>query len=317
MQRLRIIIPLLSLGLVAVGVADDLKTWDRYRVIVDRAPFGPIYKEGAPGFEENTTNTPEPPVDEGPKLSDIIKLSAITVYGGMPAAGFTESTENKSFYLYQGKSAGDYTLVEVRAATKSIVLRKGDKEEEIFVGGTPSAAAPAAAPSKAMPRPSSPARPAAPGQSTSYRELHQQRNEERQREIQARIEEATQRREEERARRQAEKQAEEERRAKNVENIINGGEGDPTIELNRAELEKLGEAGFDVAEPLRVLAENEADRKAEEDRKREEALPPRLKHREGESTEDYIRRIREEREEAKRRRREGRAGGSPDAPPKP
>ena len=292
----------------------EFHDWNRYQCIVDRAPFGPIFSAGSPEFENNATNNVVvEPIPEGPKLSETVKVSAITVFGGVPAAGFTDLTDNKSYYLYEGRSAGDFTLVEVHSATRSILLRKGDQEEELPMGGgavesgtSPQAPAvkpttqTAAKPPRSIPGPG-------PG---GYKAAQQQRTEAQRQETQARIEAAIARREEERAKREQEKQAEKERREKNLQAIIAGQPGDSSIELTREELVRLGEAGFDVTEALQTLDANEADRKAEEASKREAELPPRLKHLEGESREEYIKRIRQER--AARAAAGGRRGPSPE-----
>ena len=252
----------LPLLLLAVAASAELKSWDRYQCIVDRAPFGPIYREDDPQFN----STPDPttvqePVDEGPKLSDIIKLSAITVYGGIPAAGFTDSTDNKSYYLYQGKSAGDFTLVEVYANTKSILLRKGTQEEMIsMTQNTPTEApVPGNAPTvSAVPSPR-------PGRTPGYMDRQRQRVEEERKkareEARLRAEEEERRKNEEEMDKRTAEEREKKLREYNME-LIRTGNGKPLpIELNREELVQLGEEGFDVAEAIQALDEREAQPK--------------------------------------------------------
>ena len=264
----------LTLLLLAVSVsAADLKTWSRYQGIIDRAPFGPIYNEDDPAFNAPQEVAPEVPVEEGPKLSDFIKVSAITVYGGTPAAGFTDTAEGKSYYLYQGKSAGDYTLLEVHATTKSILLRKGEQEEEVFVGGNPSEqpAAPSAADTgiRAVPQ---------TGRTPGYLDRQKQRAEElRQKareEARLKAEEEKKKREEELSKMTAEER-EKQLRDYNMKLIITGDGPPLPIELNREELTKLGEEGFDVAEALQALDERDtmtpANRREKVQRMREEA----------------------------------------------
>ena len=311
---------LTAMGAVVVAAplfGAEFHDWDRYQCIVDRAPFGPIFSAGSPEFENPATNNVVvDPIPDGPSLSETVKVSAITVFGGVPAAGFTDLTDNKSYYLYEGRSAGDFTLVAVHSATRSILLRKGDQEEELTMGG---GAVESGNPVEPSVKPSTqtaakPARPTAGPGAGGYKAAQQQRTEAQRLETQARIEAAIARREEERAKREEEKKAEKERREKNLQAIIAGQPGDPSIELTREEFVRLGEAGFDVAEALQTLDANEADRKREEAEKREAELPPRLKHREGESTEEYIKRIRREREEkrAARAAAGGRHGSSPE-----
>lgn len=260
--------------LVSAVFAADLKTWSRYQSILDRAPFGPIYSEDDPAFNTPEEAPPEEiPVDEGPKLSDFIKVSAITVYGGTPAAGFTDTTDNKSYYLYQGKSAGDFTLVEVHAATKSILLRKGEQEEEIYVNGQ-------APEQNTVPPMADTGIRAVPqtGRTPGYLDRQKQRAEElRQKareEARRKAEEEKRRREEELSKMTAEER-EKQLRDYNMQLIISGDGPPLPIELNREELTKLGEEGFDVTEALQALDEREAmspeDRREKIRRKREEA----------------------------------------------
>ena len=272
----------LPVFLLAVAADAELKSWDRYQCIIDRAPFGPIYREDDPRFNSTPEPTPtQEPVDEGPKLSDIIKLSAITVYGGVPAAGFTDSTDNKSYYLYQGKSAGDFTLVEVYADTKSILLRKGTQEEIISMNSN----TPAEAPAPGKPPAAVSAVPSTrPGRTPGYMDRQRQRVEEERKKAR---EEAKLRAEEERRKYEEEmsKLTTEEREKKlreyNME-LIRTGKGPPLpIELNREELVQLGEEGFDVAEAIQALDEREAqpkeDRAEKIRRLREEARARREK----------------------------------------
>lgn len=243
--------------LVSAVFAADLKTWSRYQSILDRAPFGPIYSEDDPAFNTPEEAPPEEiPVDEGPKLSDFIKVSAITVYGGTPAAGFTDTTDNKSYYLYQGKSAGDFTLVEVHAATKSILLRKGEQEEEIYVNGQ----APDTNATPSMPDTGIRAKPVPPTNSGKGGYLDRQRQRAA---AQAKEEERRLREEEGRRKAEERKQMTFEERDRQIRDVnlelIRTGKGPPLpIKLNREDLTKLGEEGFDVAEALQALDEEEA-----------------------------------------------------------
>lgn len=258
-------LPLLLLLPLATDASAEPKSWERYQCIVDRAPFGPIYKKDDPAFETQQESTPTPePVDEGPKLSDIIKLSAITVYGGVPAAGFTDTTDNKSYYLYEGKSAGDFTLLEVHADTKSILLRKGTQEEEISANSGQANPAPTPADGGAGIQ-AVPSKRPGPGRTPGYVDRQRQRADEERKK--AAREEARKKAEEERKKyeEEADKLTAEERekklRAYNME-LIRTGKGPPLpIELNREELVQLGEEGYDVAEALQALDEREAQPK--------------------------------------------------------
>lgn len=278
------IAPALALPLVFAtsALATELKTWEKYRCIVDRAPFGAIFDANDPAFSPATPEpTPEEPVDEGPKLADTIKVSAITVYGGTPAAGFTDTSDGKSYYLYQGRSAGEFTLVEVHASSHSILLRKGEKEEELFLNGKgPAAETPTAAPAAAsmgIRAVSSPQTASTAAKTPGYKDLQRQRFEEARKKARERAEEERRLRQEELSKLSKE-EADKKLREYNL-NLIRSGDGPPLpIELNREELETLGKEGFDVTEALQALDEKEATPKetpAERIRRRRAAAAAR------------------------------------------
>lgn len=125
----------ISAGTVLVSLADS-KPFDRYQAIIKRAPFGPLLRE--PTAEEIAAalaaqaalNQPAQPVE---RLSDTLRLSAMSKFNGIPAAGFVDQRSNKSFFLLEGQTIGDYTLEQVSFKTSSALLSKGDLTEEIFL----------------------------------------------------------------------------------------------------------------------------------------------------------------------------------------
>lgn len=253
-------VPLSVLVLAAMSAsAVELKTWDRYQCIVDRAPFGPIYNADDPQFQSGPPVVDnQPPVDEGPKLSDYVKVSAITVYNGVAATGFTDTSDGKSYYLYEGRSAGDYTVVKIKAETKSVILRKGEQEEELYqnaqVGAADGSAAPAPGASPAIAaRPKTP-----PGRTPGYKDLQQRRAEEERRKQLQQAEAERRKQEEEELNKLTREEREKKLREYNLELIRTGGGPPLPIELNREELVKLGEDGFDVTEAIQALDEREA-----------------------------------------------------------
>ena len=272
--------------LAAVAARAESYDWARYQPIVDRAPFGPIYNEAMAAEEAAKQQVVDetPPVPEGPLLSETVKVSAITVFGGVPAAGFTDTTEGKSYYLYLGKSAGEFTLVDVMPDVKAVRLRKGEQEETLYLNGNgPNAAAnndaaPAAPAVAAKPAQKGP--PRAPG----YAELQRKRAaaEEARRIAREKAEEERQKRIEE-LERMTPEERDRDLRDKNIEIIVSGNGPPLPIELNRTDLEILAEKGFDVAEAMRNLDEKEAAEAAE-------------------PASERIRRIRERREAARRQR---------------
>ena len=271
--------------------------WARYQPIVDRAPFGPIFNEAMAAEEAAKQQVVEeaPPVPDGPLLSETVKVSAITVFGGVPAAGFTDTAEGKSYYLYLGKSAGEFTLVDVMPDVKAVRLRKGEQEETLFLNGNgPNAdssgsAAPAAPAAAPKPTPKGP--PRTPG----YAELQRKRAEaEEARKLAREKAEAERQRRIEELERMTPEERDRDIRDKNIEIIVSGNGPPLPIELNRTDLEILAEKGFDVTDAMQALDEKEAAEAAE-------------------PASERIRRIRERREAARRQREQEQAGGA--APP--
>lgn len=214
--------------------------WDRYQVILDRAPFGRAPVGVDPSIAADAAAAAAAAAEEqGPALADIVRLSVVTLYGGRPAAGFTDSTTGRSFYLFEGESVEDYTLVSVDASGSSVVLRKGAQEAELMLGAAPVAAVPAPVAISAAPK---------PGDTISYAARQRQRAEE----ARQRLEEARRRAEEERKNQEARVEQltgealQKHLRDYNME-MIRTGKGPPLpIELTQEEVSQLAAEGYDV-----------------------------------------------------------------------
>lgn len=91
---------------------------ERYNVIVDRAPFGSVIRKA-----ETTSNVPELTPEqiklqeelakEADLLGKNIKLTAITTFRGVPAAGIVEISSKRTYYLTKGQSILGYTLTDI------------------------------------------------------------------------------------------------------------------------------------------------------------------------------------------------------------
>ena len=146
---------------------------NRYDAIIGRAPFGRAPRQPTP--EEIAAalalQTP-PPAENAEKLADTIKLNALTSFRGVPAAGFIDTGERRSFLLLEGQTLGGFTLESVDFRRASARLSRNGVAEDIamsFAAGqptnlvthpthvlppeSPSAVAPAAAVSKAEAEP--------------------------------------------------------------------------------------------------------------------------------------------------------------------
>jgi hypothetical protein len=273
--------------------------WARYQPIVDRAPFGPIYNEAMAAEEAARLQAAQeaPPAPEGPLLSETVKVSAITVFGGVPAAGFTDTSEGKSYYLYLGKSAGDFTLVDVMPDVKAVRLRKGEQEETLFLNNPVSNAnADNAGSQSTAPTAAAKPTPRIPARTQGYAELQRKRAEaEEARRVAREKAEAERQKRIEELERMTPEERDRDLRDKNIE-IIVSGDGPPLpIELNRTDLEILAEKGFDVTDAMQALEEKEAADAAE-------------------PASERIRRIRERREAARKRREQEQQGGGANPP---
>lgn len=238
--------------------------WDRYQVILDREPFGRAPKPGDTSAADAAAAAAAAAeaVPQGPGLAETVRLSVVTLYGGAPAAGFTDTTTGRSFYLFEGQTVKDgttgedYTLVAVNASGDGATLRKGLQEAELSLGvpaapagGTSSAASssatsPAATPPSAT-RSLSVAAPG-PAGTLSYAERQRQRAEEMRR----RIDEARRRADEDKKNQDEQRltgEAIKKRLREHDLNLIRAGQVPPQpIELTQDEVAQLASEGFDV-----------------------------------------------------------------------
>ena len=235
-----------------------------YDVIMERAPFGPIPKKLTPeeeaaaagaGAEETPPEEDVP--EELPPAFEQIKVTAITMFGGKPAAGFTDGASNKSYYLREGEEFESYSLVNVDFDGMKITLRQNELEADLPLwinpattnradissfGVTDSATLAALATNTVAA--SSVAAPQA-NNSLSKKSAEDLEREKRR-------EEWRKKRDEERERRRKELEAmtpeEREQHLRQVNmDLIRSGDGPPLpIELNREEMEQLASEGFAV-----------------------------------------------------------------------
>jgi len=117
MRNLRISMVLLSLaGLSAYGVDQDIP-FDRYRIILDRAPFGE-----APPPDSGQPVVNVPPSESFAKK---IRMSALLEDEGRIRVGLIDMTTNESFFLGVGDMELGIELISADYETEEAVLRKG------------------------------------------------------------------------------------------------------------------------------------------------------------------------------------------------
>ncbi|MGI5868795.1 MAG: hypothetical protein ACOX9C_05050 [Kiritimatiellia bacterium] len=124
-----------------VAVETDAESVSRYDPILRRAPFGraprqPTPEEIAAALALQQAARP----DNAPSLADTIKLNALTLFRGVPAAGFTDTKARRTFLLLEGQTLGGYTLESVDFKNATARLTHDGLTEDIpmsFVASLP------------------------------------------------------------------------------------------------------------------------------------------------------------------------------------
>jgi len=244
---------------LARGVTSGDMTQDRYRTILDRAPFGPpppppVVEPPAP--PAGTNDVPEVP--EGPHIIppglDKIKITLLSRFHGTPAAGFLDGETSKSYYLLEGQEFDGILCKGIDYARATVTLSKGGYEAELPLWVNPATTNCADVTTFGQPG----------GQGVDLASLPTKTDWEQERDRT----EAQRRMEEHRARREARRKEMEERRRQHAEemerltpeererrmqdiavDIIVNDSGPPLpIELNEESMQKLRDAGFEVPE---------------------------------------------------------------------
>ncbi len=232
--------------------------FSRYDTILTKHPFGPPPPEPSTNVVDSVESVEvQEEIYVIPPGLDQIKVTLLSRFKGIPAAGFTDAESNKPYYLLEGQEFDGFKLVAVDLQRATIKLRMGSYEAELplwinpattnqadvatfgMAAGMPHAATPGAIVA-------TPVRAAPPTRRITPEE-------------QKRIDELQQRREEARQKRDEERKAQAEELAKltpkereqrlhdiNTDIIINNSGPPLPIELNQRDMEKLSEAGFDV-----------------------------------------------------------------------
>lgn len=233
-----------------------------YDVIIEREPFGPLPKKPTPeeiAAQEAAAKEEEAALEELqeeviPPSFEQIKVTALTMFGGKPAAGFTDGASNKSYYLREGEEFEQFMLVSVDFDGMEITLRRDAHEAVLPLWINPATTNcadissfgitdPSALAATPVATPGAPgATPAVGARPKTQQELERER----------RREEWRRRRDEERERRRQELEAmtpeEREQHLRQVNmDLIRSGDGPPLpIELTQEEMEQLAAEGFAV-----------------------------------------------------------------------
>jgi hypothetical protein len=226
------------------------KDWSRYQVIVDSEPFGKAPPRGDSGADGDAGAAAAAAEPAGPGLAETTRLSVVSMFGGTPAAGFTDTTTGKTYYLLQGESLGEFTVLAVDALAGSARIRKGQQEETLTLTSVTGTAASGSPPAVSAAVTATAVGTGEPGEELSYAERQRRRVEE----ARARMEEARRRAEEARQSQEDVARLTGEALQRHLRDLnlqmIRSGQGTPLpIELTPQEVAQLAADGFDVTLP--------------------------------------------------------------------
>jgi len=110
---------------------------DRYRPILDRAPFGPPPPKG-PTPEELAAMTnsipvpePEPEPWKIPPGLDKVKVTLLSRYRGTKAVGFMDGESGKPYFLFEGQEFDGFECRSVDLENQMVTLAKSGLEAEL------------------------------------------------------------------------------------------------------------------------------------------------------------------------------------------
>lgn len=132
---------LAALPFLHASTAEADVATNRYDAIIRRAPFGRAPRQPTPEeIAAALARQAAPAAETAEKLADTIKLNALTSYRGVPAAGFIDTRERRSFLLLEGQTLGGFTLESVDFRRASARLSRNGVAEDIamsFAAGQP------------------------------------------------------------------------------------------------------------------------------------------------------------------------------------
>lgn len=110
-------------------------TNNKLQTILERAPFGPPPSSLPSEAELNAglKHIEEEEEDTRPRLSETVRLSAMTRFNGVPAAGLIDLMSGRTFFLIEGQTLGGFRLEEVSFETSSVILTKDGVTEPVYL----------------------------------------------------------------------------------------------------------------------------------------------------------------------------------------
>lgn len=242
----------------AGAVTSSEMSGDRYRPILERAPFGPPPPKG-PTPEELAAMTnvveevvPDVPAYIIPPGLDKVKVTLLSRYRGTKAVGFMDGESGKPYFLFEGQEFDGFECRAIDLENQMVTLAKSGLEAELPLWINP--ATTNCADVTTFGQPGGKPVDLASIQTKTPWELEQEREEARRKLDEKRAAREERRKEmEERRRKHAEEMAaltpeEREQRMHDIAvDIIVNDSGPPLpIELNDRDLDRLEAEGFDV-----------------------------------------------------------------------
>ena len=243
----------------AGAVTSSEMSGDRYRPILERAPFGPPPPKG-PTPEELAAMTnvveevvPETPAYVIPPGLDKVKVTLLSRYRGTKAVGFMDGESGKPYFLFEGQEFDGFECRAIDLENQMVTLAKSGLEAELPLWINP--ATTNCADVTTFGQPGGKPVDLSTIQTKTPWELEQEREEARRKLDEKRAAREERRKEmEERRRKHAEEMAaltpeEREQRMHDIAvDIIVNDSGPPLpIELNDRDLDRLEAEGFDVS----------------------------------------------------------------------
>ncbi|NLB69455.1 MAG: hypothetical protein GX804_07210 [Lentisphaerae bacterium] len=238
---------------------NDKVGFERFTPILERNIFGPPPPVVQTNAVDDIKLTELEDLDIIPPGFENVRVTLISRFNGIPAAGFNDQGSQTSYYLLEGQKFEDFELLHVDLEKAMIRLKRQDFEMELPLWINPATTNQADVTTFGMPAGSQPqvgapvvtavrdSRSRIPRPDSTSRD--RRRMDEERAEWRA---EALKRREEARRKRQEEMAAmtpeEREQRLRDINtDIIIKNQGPPLpIELNERDMKKLSDAGFDI-----------------------------------------------------------------------
>jgi len=107
-----------------------VNTFARYKIILDREPFGEAVDD------EQASSAPTTPIIQtGPCFIDSLKMCAVTRSGPELRVGFIDVRAKplKTYYLYEGETEDGITVVSADYDEESAILRKDGLERKLLM----------------------------------------------------------------------------------------------------------------------------------------------------------------------------------------